>query len=209
MIVDWLCLTVVKRNPLRRNAAAIQLRHFGLGLYSRQRRASSSIMLPPRDKLAASLLLSPVKMIMQSATDRETETKLFKDMCMRLELEGPKALDSQFEDLKEYSKSYATLVAEETRYSIATELNKRFGDKRTPSNGVTIRFTESYIYFRAYEHVECWTMKPLSRQNRSDFKAGAVVALRRATHDKGSDDLFLGRIQYGSTASSPRKSSRN
>jgi hypothetical protein len=123
----------------------------------------------------------------------------------RLGLEHPTKLQSEYANDESYHDSLASLVAEETRYSIVSELEKRFslknaGDKSHTSTGVLIQITSVERNF-----YEAWTRKPLSSSHRNSFKAGAVFMMVPKGCDYHPNHMILGTIQYGSKTTRLRK----
>lgn len=153
-------------------------------------------------------------MIMKSASDRDVRSTLTDNICERLELPRPGKVKTTFESFDEYYNSFAALVAEETRHTIATALEKILentdaGNSGSSGKKVTIRFsnlaTEQSKWDRSNKYFEVWTQEPLSHNNRNDLRAGAVVAMTRKGDGFDPDSIALGRIHLGSTASAIRK----
>mmetsp|Transcript_12779 Transcript_12779/g.18797 ORF Transcript_12779/g.18797 Transcript_12779/m.18797 type:complete len:206 (-) Transcript_12779:516-1133(-) len=165
---------------------------------------------PPGEELVGSILRSPLQLILGSSKDRESMEKLTSDMYHRLELSSPARLKQHYSDIVEQEspfKPYASLVAEETRHSIASALDKLFCEKTKKiannQNGVLVRFTEERKepYNGRPALLEFWTKRPLNNNDRNKLKAGTIVALK-TRRKRDSQDTVLAMIQYGSLSSS-------
>lgn len=196
---------------LKRNASPIQsLGGSGFVHYVRRRQLTSSHSLNHLnvgEQLAASILLSRPQDILLSATDSQSKDDLTKAICERLELPPPARLNSKYDDFGPYTNSYATLVAEETRCTIAAAMDKLFGKEATttePRGAVKIVIDVPPDRRSFPEYLECWTTSSLKPKDRSDLKAGSVVVLA-PPGETDIEQFILGRLHHGSKASQPRR----
>lgn len=154
--------------------------------------------VPANQRLAASILKSSPKLIMASANSTEMNAELTEAIYDRLGLDQPKQLQSEYTDSKPHHDALASLVAEETRYTIVSELEKRFSlknRKTSQARGVLMKVTDGERNF-----FEAWTCEPLSSFNRNKFKAGTVVMMVQKGRNYDPKHMILGTIQFGSKA---------
>jgi hypothetical protein len=148
----------------------------------------------PNQRLAASILRSPAGLLMN---DHERNAELTEAIYERLGLKQPAKLESEYTDGKSYHDALASLVVEETRFTIVSELQKRFSLKnrtaKSQASGVSIQVTGGERHF-----YEAWTREPLSSSDRNSFKAGAVFMMVPRGEDHDPKRMVLGTIQYGS-----------
>ena len=154
-------------------------------------------------KLAESILKSPTELLLAPIRDHERLSELRRTVLDRLDLPPPANLPSKFCDMESYANSVASLVVEETMYSILSELERRYDfqqEKTFRKYGVGVEVTgEENRCF------QCYTHKPLSHINRKEFKAGSVIFMLPAGSERTPESIIFGVVLYGSTVSVPRK----
>lgn len=168
-----------------------------LRFYSDRRR-----ILAPGLQLTASILSSPTELLLQSTRSNKHQEELRKEVFERLDLDRPAQLPCQHSDVSSYHNSLASLVVEETIYSITTNLERRFDfqedGKLFRKNGVLVRATTSQSDTTFFE---CYTHAPLSPTNRNNLRAGAVFFMVPKGRKCVAENMSFGVVQYGSITS--------
>lgn len=154
----------------------------------------------PGERLAAAVMRSSPKLINAAASDPERQEELIQEVYGRLNLERPAVLKTQYDDMKSYSSSLTSLVLEETRHSIVSAFNQLL---KEPSGGVLRGITIEPEFDDgprdlANKWYELWTHKPLTKANRNNLRAGAVVGLVCDGHELAAEQVILGTIHFGS-----------
>jgi hypothetical protein len=161
------------------------------------------------ERLAASILSSPLKLILDSAIDRQSQSQLTSVISERLDLPKPGYIPSHFEDFESQYESYASLIVEETRYTIASALRGLFTQEKTAKStkkSIPVRFTENCKPLRNSEHslLEMWSLAALSKDHRNELRNGTVVLFRRKG-SRGIEKIVLGTIHNVTQKSITRK----
>jgi hypothetical protein len=165
---------------------------------------SSSLNRSPHTPgLAASILQNSPDLLLASTEDRKIQTELRDSIFERMDLKHPTHLPSKHSCVQAYHNALASLVVEETLYSISSSLGRNFdfhnvNEFRKLSLVVRVTGGKSDRNF-----FECYTHEPLSRADRKDLRAGSVVFMLPKGGKYSPENTIFGVIIYGSHESTP------
>ena len=161
---------------------------------------------PAGVRLAASILDNPPNLLLSSLSDLNRQNELNDSIFKQLDIPHPAQLPDTYDDAFSYHRSLASLVVEETRYSIAKALHGMpfFQSSIHQTNNRTACVRASVTGDRSDNpFIECYTHEPLSRMNRDNLRTGAVIVIFRDGSDYSQDDMLYGVIQYSSMQTRP------
>jgi hypothetical protein len=118
--------------------------------------------------------------------------------------EPPQELPVVYTDMKSYQKSLASMVVEETIYTVLSSLGQIVQSvmKSDRKGGVYARITYRDWNNRKYN---CFTYRPLQPYYRRELKAGTVVLILPKGDKPEVENFTFAILQRGSIKSSQRK----
>lgn len=157
---------------------------------------------PTAKTLSKAILGVPSSMLMISTKDSEAFEKLRVAAFESLDLPFATDLPDVYEDSRVYHRTLASLVVEETLFTIVQALESNFvvtKDEKKRKRGVLVRMALNDP--KSKDFFQCFTHAPLYKGDRSDLRAGTVVALIPKGAQIEPANMTFGIIQYGSLES--------